>query len=133
MKEKPGPFLADVMCQRYAKANNIPIGVKYWNNAEWKIRYKKEILAAARLLKIYPFEVICSAINNKKISWVYTLYFPGLKQVLEEEFAKYERNRMIEEKRLEKEKSSQDEVKRESKEEAPTILGQSKSLKNFLD
>lgn len=130
--EREDIFLAKLMCERQGKAKKKPLGVAYWNTDEWKLEFKKQLFAANKLLKIYPFEVITAAVNGKKMSWVYSLNYPGLKQVLEEENFKYERKQVIEQKlNEEKAKTKVDEfVHTES---APVILNDKKSLKSRLD
>ncbi len=125
-------FLAKLMCERQGKAKKIPLGVAYWNTKDWKLEFKKQILAANKLLKIYPFSVICLAVNNKKMSWVYSLNYPGLKQILEEELNRYERKLVIEAKR-EEHKAKTEEFEIVQTEQAPTILDEKKSLKSRLD
>lgn len=129
-QQRPAAHLADIMCLRRGKKEGIPTPPKYWSLPEWKSYYKHQILAANRLLKIYPFEVIVAAINNKKCNWIYSLFYPGLNQVLEEENARYERRLKIEEHNLKKE-IEREEIKEITS--APQILQNNSSLRHRLD
>lgn len=129
-EQTPAQFLADMLCKRKGKKENIPTPLGYWSMPEWKIEYKKQILAANKFLKIYPLEVITKVLNDKKYSWVYSLYYPGLKQPLEVEMEKYSRQQIREEYIKEKEKSKEI---IECNNTAPTIINDKKSLKHKLD
>ncbi len=129
--EREDRYLADIMCKRKSKKDGIPLPLAYWNITfpfNWKLFYRQQLMAANSLLKIYPFSVITATISNKKVDWCYSLRFPGLKQILEEEQSKYERKKLIEES-----KPKKVEVHVESTEQAPMIMETGKSLKSKLD
>jgi len=123
-------FIADLLCKREGKKVNLPTPPGYWNQPEWKLKYKRRILEANKFLKIYPFEVIVNTLNSKKYNWVYSLHFPGLVQAFEEENARYERKEVI--------RSNAEEKKKEqpiiqSTDTAPIISTNKTSLRNRLD
>lgn len=128
--EREDVFLARLMCERKGKKDNIPLGIAYWNRPEWKMFFKQQILAANSLLKIYPFQVVIAAVNNKKVNWTYSLRAPQLKQILIEENAKYERKLVIEEKRIERDEKREEIIQSET---APVIMEEAKSLRSRLD
>lgn len=123
-------FLADLLCRRKGKKENLPLPNNYWNLPEWKVEYKRNILAANKFLKVYPFEVIKTVLTSKKFEWVYSLHFPGLKQPLIEENSRYERSLII---KQEQEKNRQERVDIESTGKAPEIIGDKVSLRSRLD
>ena len=123
-------YLADIMCKRKGKKENKPTPPGYWNSDEWQLYFKQQILGANRLLKVYPFEVIISVLNSKKANWVFSLYYPGLNQLLADENHKYERKLKREE--IIKAKMEQREETKQT-EKAPEILSDQKSLRNRLD
>lgn len=132
-EQTPAQFLADMLCKRKGKKENIPTPLGYWSMPEWKIEYKKQILAANKFLKIYPLEVITKVLNDKKYSWVYSLYYPNLKQALEVEMERHLRGLEREEHLRQKEKTTEKTVFL-STESAPIILdNNSKSLYSKLD
>lgn len=131
-EQTPAQFIADLLCRREGKKRNIPTPPDYWRMEEWKLKYKKHILQANTFLKIYPFEVITAVLLDKKFDWVYSLYYPGLKQPLAEENGRYERKLAMKEER-ERVKSAKTEERVDSTGEAPTILGGTTSLRNRLD
>ncbi len=118
------------MCKRKGKKENIPTPPGYWSMPEWKIFFKQQILAANKLMKIYPFEVLVAAVNNKKTNWIYSLHYPGLKQILLEENSRYERSQKREERQREK-MSKREEVVQTNN--APVIFEDEDSLRNRLD
>lgn len=130
MSEREDIILADIMCKRYGKKKGLETPEKYWSLPVWKVFFKEQVLAANRLLKIYPFEVILSTVNNERVKWCFTLYYHGLKQILVEEMHKYEV-------RLKKEKVAVEKfIKREEVKEitsAPEILSERETLRNRLD
>jgi hypothetical protein len=129
-EQTPAQFIADLLCRRKGKKENLPTPPGYWSQPEWKIEYKRNILSANKFLKIYPFEVITKVLLSKKFDWVYSLYFPGLKQPLEEENSRYERGLAIQQER-EQRKEKVEEVF--IQDQAPVIFGKNNSLKSRLD
>ena len=125
-------FIADLLCKRKGKKENIPTPPGYWSMPEWKVEYKKQILSANKFLKVYPLEVIVAVLNDKKLNWVYSLYCPSLKQALEVEMERYSRSIVREEHLREKEELSKINSF-ESTESAPIILEDKISLRNRLD
>ncbi len=123
-------FLADIMCKRKGKKENIPTPPGYWNMPEWKVFFKQQILAANKLMKIYPFEVVSAAINNKKTNWIYSLHYPGLKQILLEENSRYERKLKRDIQNQEKMSKREEIVQTDT---APVIFDDENSLRNRLD
>jgi len=118
------------MCKRRGKKENIPTPPSYWSMPDWKSYYKHQILAANRLLKIYPFEVIVNAVNNKKCTWIYSLFYPGLNQILIEENARFERKEKRAEVIAEKMSTREDTKQADT---APEILNDHSSLRSRLD
>lgn len=129
-EEQPAVYLAKLMCERKAKKEKIPISPGYWNDKDWQKFFKEQIIAANALLKIYPFEVISASVKTKKMDWVYSLRYPGLKQVLIDENAKYEKKIEFARK---KEENSKPKAEIIQTEQAPIIVNDKKSLGNRLD
>jgi hypothetical protein len=84
-------YLAELMCIRLAKKNNLPLPDKFWNTKEWRMPYKQQLMAAHALLKVYNARAVVAAVNRKEVSWMYSLRYDGLKQLIIEEQAKLER------------------------------------------
>ncbi len=132
-EQTPAQFIADLLCKRMGKKKDIPTPPGYWSMPEWKVEYKKKILEANKFLKVYPLTVIIAVLNDKKLTWVYSLYSPAIKQPLEFEMEKHLRGIVREEHLKEKERiAAQTEFV--NTESAPIILESGeKSLKNRLD
>ncbi len=130
-EEREGAYLANIMCERRAKSEKIPLPPNYWNTPEWRVLFKRQVIAANSLLKIYPFEVVKSTIANKKVAWVWSLSSPALHQILLEEMAKFERQIKKDIQIQEKLDKREDTTKIE---QAPVIFETpKKSLRNRLD
>lgn len=100
-------------------------------HAEWKILFKRQIIAANSLLKVYPFEVIKAAIFHKKNTWIWSLTSPALKQPLLEEMARFEKQIIKDEHITLKLKKKEESIQIER---APEILEDKViSLRNRLD
>lgn len=84
-------YLAELMCMRLAKKNNLPLPDKFWNTTEWRMPYKQQLMAAHALLKVYNAKAVVAAVNRKEVSWMYSLRYDGLKQLIVEEQAKLAR------------------------------------------
>lgn len=130
-EESPSVYLAKVMCERKAKSEKRYLPPQFWNTPEWKILFKRQIIAANSLLKVYPFEVIKAAIFHKKNTWIWSLTSPALKQPLLEEMAKFEKQIIKEEHITLKLKKKEESIQIEH---APEILEDKViSLRNRLD
>jgi hypothetical protein len=130
-EESPSIYLAKVMCERKAKSEKTYLPPQYWNSPEWKILFKRQIIAANSLLKIYPLDVIKAAIFHKKNTWIWSLTSPALKQPLLEEMAKYEKRIIKDEHITLKLKKKEESIQIEQ----PPVILEDKviSMRNRLD
>ncbi len=91
-------YLAEMMCLRKSKKQNIPINSgKFWNSPEWKKDYQRQIQVAHGLLKLYNPESIIAALTSKEGNWIFSLSFKGLPEIIKNNEIKVERQRVIEE------------------------------------
>jgi hypothetical protein len=91
-------LLAETMCVREAQKKRISLPHRFWNTAEWKKKYKSQILAANVLLKIYSPLAILNALKRKECSWQYSLRINGISDIIDEEQRKLDsQQKLIEE------------------------------------
>lgn len=88
---KAAIYLAEIMCFRLAKKNKQKLLTGFWNLPEWKLPFGEQMVAANRLLKVYPEQAVINAVNRKDLLWMYSLRFPRLPQFIKEEVAKLEK------------------------------------------
>ena len=79
---KPAQFLAELVCLRYGKKKHLPTPPRFWNLPEWRKLYGRQIQLAHGLLKLFSFESILSALASPEASWVFSLSFPGLVDII---------------------------------------------------
>lgn len=120
-----GQFLAERMCLRHAKIHNVYLEPRFWQSQKYKAMFKRQVTAACKLLKVYPFIVIWDTLNDKRCRKIETLGgMFMLEPVLKDKLAIYEKQQ---EKIEETEKSSID-----GKPRQPLSVGK-KSILSQLD
>lgn len=66
---------------REAKKNGKSLPLKFWNLDEYKKKYKLTLFRINTLIKAYSEDVLVKVICDN--SWMYSLYFPGLPELLD--------------------------------------------------
>lgn len=66
-------FLVEFICSRQAAKSKKQLGYKFWTSPEWKKEYRKQILFANQLTKVYSVKAILAALNSDSCKWVTTL------------------------------------------------------------
>ena len=82
-------FLAEVMCERYAKKNGEELVYKFWNVDFWKKEFFKQLAFAKKLLLVYEPHIISRALRSKEGKSVFSLGAPWLKKIIELEQRKF--------------------------------------------
>ena len=79
-------YIAEMMCQRMAEnSNEGSLAYKFWNTGKWKKTYQLQIIAANRLVDEYDERAIIAALKSKRGQKIYSLRFPSLKEMIEEQ------------------------------------------------
>lgn len=73
------------MCVRIAAKRGIKLQSHFWNDNSWKLTYRKQILGANNLLKVYSFQAIINALELKTSQWICSLYWKGLSEIITRE------------------------------------------------
>ncbi len=79
--------ITEILVLRYAKKHGLPALGMWWNdNPTLKKIYKKTIIGVHAFLKIYSPQAIINALTKRKeCKWQYTLYVPGVSDIIAEE------------------------------------------------
>jgi hypothetical protein len=83
------------MMLREAKKSGVTLPPKFWNVQEYKKKYKLQVIAALSLLKIFSIQDILEGLRCKEGSWIYSLRFNGLIDIINTEKTKRERAEAI--------------------------------------
>jgi|ETNvirenome_6_85_1030632.scaffolds.fasta_scaffold39034_2 hypothetical protein len=75
-------LLTEIMCERKSKKDNMVLGHKFWNKEEWKLFYRRTIIAANKTFKLYSSEVVFRVLKHKKHQWQYSLHEKTLNEAL---------------------------------------------------
>lgn len=78
-------YIAEIVCKNVAFKNQKILGVKFWETAEWKPIFQRQLILARSLLKIHPFPLILRVLNLKSGHLIYSLAAPQLDKLLEQE------------------------------------------------
>lgn len=67
-------YVAEIMCLRNAQNKNKgSLPYKFWNKKPWNWTFKRQLLAATKLLKEYPEEVLVKAVDSPEFSRIFSL------------------------------------------------------------
>lgn len=70
---KDAEILAEFICRRIASKQKIVLGDKFWNDDYWGKQFKKTIIAAHSILKVYSLAVILAALKRPEAHWITSL------------------------------------------------------------
>lgn len=79
---KPAQFLAELVCLREGRKKGKSTPPNFWNLPEWKKTYSRQVSLANGLLKLFNFESILLALNDRAGNWIFSLSFPGLIDII---------------------------------------------------
>jgi hypothetical protein len=85
---KPAVILAEIMCDREARKKGETLPDKFWNTDKWAKKFKQQMVAASRLLKVYEPIVILNTLKRRDCQWQYSLLAKGIADACEEEAVK---------------------------------------------
>ena len=102
-------YIVELMCERKAKKEKKTLLDKFWNNDYWKKFYVQQIIAIKSLTKVYSEKAILNGINNKAVSWVYSLRSPQLLPIIADE-----ENKIAQQIKLQEEKKVIDSIPKEA-------------------
>lgn len=77
--------LAELMIQRQAAKDGVKLSEKFWNERDWKPKYRYQIIMAQSLLKNYSYEAIMKALNTFSGKKILSLRAPWLDELIEKE------------------------------------------------
>lgn len=85
----PAQFLAELMCERFAKKNGQDIPPKFWYKEPWKKEFFKQLSIANRLLEKYDPAIISKALRSPEGKKIFSLGAPWLKKLIDYEEYKF--------------------------------------------
>ncbi len=85
----PAQFLAEVMCERYAKQNRQDIPPKFWYKEPWKKEFFKQLSLANKLLEKYDPALVSKALRSSEGKKIFSLGAPWLIKLIEYEEHKF--------------------------------------------
>lgn len=70
-------YVAEVMCMRYAEYKNQgSLSFKFWNEKPWDWTFKKQLLAAQKLIKKYSEAALVKAVHSDEFKGIFSLNNP---------------------------------------------------------
>lgn len=79
---KPSQFLTEIAVKRQADKQRKFLPAQFWKSPLWKTIYTQQIAAASRLLRFYTVEEILAGLESKEGSWIYSLSYKGLVDII---------------------------------------------------
>lgn len=80
-----GQYIAEIMCEKFAKTKNKELSVQFWKNPDWAKHFKLQLFKAQSLLKLYSPSAIIRAINSKDAKYIYSLGNQKIDTLIERE------------------------------------------------
>tara|TARA_Y100000004_G_scaffold101192_1_gene113457 strand:+ start:378 stop:746 length:369 start_codon:yes stop_codon:yes gene_type:complete len=96
------------MCLRNAQNKNKgSLPYKFWNKKPWNWTFKRQLLAATKLLKEYPEEVLVKAVDSPEFSRIFSLNNPKALPIIKKYNVEYQNSQKKEKQELDvKEKAT---------------------------
>lgn len=66
-------MLAELSCERQARAKGEPLPRRFWADPRWAREYKAAVTAATALLKSYPLPAVVAAVQSEECRDAYSL------------------------------------------------------------
>jgi len=123
----PAQYIAELVCARKGKKQNIPMIDKFWQQPEWKTYYQRQIGLAHGLLKLFDAESIIIALNSKDGNWIFSLGTPKLISIIQNIHDSRER-----EKKIEEYKNTEPNIEIKFEEQAVQEVAQIRQKKNSI-
>ncbi len=101
-------YVAEIMCLRNAQNKNKgSLPYKFWNKKPWNWTFKRQLLAATKLLKEYPEEVLVKAVDSPEFSRIFSLNNPKALPIIKKYNVEYQNSQKKEKQELDvKEKAT---------------------------
>lgn len=78
----PSHFLVEIAMMRKAIKDKKTLPQNFWNSPLYKNEYKLQIVKASNLLKYFSLEDIIRGLESKDGSWIYSLSYKGLIDII---------------------------------------------------
>ena len=76
-------YVAEIMCRKNAENKNQgSLPYKFWNKKPWDWTFKRQLIAANRLIKKFSEAAIVKAVNSSEFRGVFSLNHPKVVSVL---------------------------------------------------
>jgi hypothetical protein len=76
-------YVAEAMCLRNAENKNKgSLPYKFWNKKPWNWTFKRQLMAANKILKDCPEEVLIKAIGSSEFKRIFSLNSPRAKSII---------------------------------------------------
>lgn len=67
-------YVAEIMCMKYAEYKNVgSLPFKFWSVKPWDWTFKKQLIAANKIINEYGEEAVVRAINSKEWGKIFSL------------------------------------------------------------
>ena len=88
----PAQIITEKICEAVARKNKEILPIRFWELEKYKKIFKRQIITANSLLKVFSVEAILKALSDPQMKWCYSLSAPFLLPIIK----KYQNEREIE-------------------------------------
>tara|TARA_R110000824_G_scaffold231356_9_gene419208 strand:+ start:3127 stop:3600 length:474 start_codon:yes stop_codon:yes gene_type:complete len=83
-------YIAEMMCLRNAENKNVgSLPYKFWNKKPWDWTFKRQLIAANKILKDCPEEVLVKAVGSPEFKRIFSLNSPRAKTIVNKYRSQY--------------------------------------------
>lgn len=76
-------YVAEIMCKKNAENKNVgSLPYKFWNKKPWNWTFKRQLIAANKLIKEFSEEGIVKAVNSTEFRTIFSLFHPSAKNII---------------------------------------------------
>ena len=76
-------YIAEMMCLRNAENKNVgSLPYKFWSKKPWDWTFKRQLIAANKILKDCPEEVLVKAVGSPEFKRIFSLNSPRAKSII---------------------------------------------------
>jgi hypothetical protein len=76
-------YVAEIMCKKNAENKNVgSLPYKFWSKKPWDWTFKRQLIAANKMIKEFSEEGIVKAVNSTEFRKIFSLFHPSAKDII---------------------------------------------------
>jgi len=80
----PAQLVTEIVCRHKAAKDGVELGHEFWKEPKWEAYFRQQITTANTLLRMYSFNAVYKALQDKRAAKIYSLRAPWLDDIIKE-------------------------------------------------